>query len=78
VLNDVVLNQVVVSFGIVEETRRVIAELQNEGTCWCAGILWCGHRAMRISLSSWATTQDHVERSLEAILRMASVKLPTT
>jgi glutamate/tyrosine decarboxylase-like PLP-dependent enzyme len=56
VLNDVVLNQVVVSFGSDEETRRVIAELQIDGTCWCGGTQWRGHTAMRISLSSWATT----------------------
>lgn len=79
VLNDVVLNQVVVSFGTAEETRRVIAELQDEGTCWCGGTQWHGHAAMRISLSSWATTDDDVERSVEAILRIASeAKQPTT
>jgi glutamate/tyrosine decarboxylase-like PLP-dependent enzyme len=76
VLNDVVLNQVVVSFGTVEETRRVIAELQNEGTCWCGGTQWRGHTAMRISLSSWATTEDDVERSFEAVLRIARARKP--
>jgi glutamate/tyrosine decarboxylase-like PLP-dependent enzyme len=72
VLNDVVLNQVVVSFGTDEENRRVIAELQNEGTCWFGVTQWRGHTAMRISLSSWATTKEDVERSLQAILRIAS------
>jgi glutamate/tyrosine decarboxylase-like PLP-dependent enzyme len=76
VLNDVVLNQVVVSFGTAEETRRVIAELQNEGTCWCGGTQWRGHTAMRISLSSWATTEEDVERSLEAVLRIATAGKP--
>jgi glutamate/tyrosine decarboxylase-like PLP-dependent enzyme len=66
VLNDVVLNQVLVSFGSAEETRRVIAEVQNEGTCWCGGTEWHGRTAMRISVSSWATTDDDVERSLAA------------
>lgn len=79
VLNDVVLNQVLVSFGRVEETRRVIAEVQNDGTCWCGGTQWRGHAAMRISLSSWATTDEDIERSLEAVLRIASAgKLATT
>jgi glutamate/tyrosine decarboxylase-like PLP-dependent enzyme len=71
VLNDVVLNQVLVSFGSAEETRRVLAEVQNEGTCWCGGTVWHGRPAMRISLSSWATTEEDVERSLAAILRIA-------
>jgi glutamate/tyrosine decarboxylase-like PLP-dependent enzyme len=72
ILNEVVLNQVVVSFGTAEETRRVIAALQAEGTCWCGGTEWQGRTAMRISVSSWATTDDDVERSLAAMLRVAA------
>ena len=71
VLNDVVLNQVLVSFGDDERTRRVIAALQADGTCWCGGTVWQGKTAMRISVSSWATTEDDVERSLAAMLRVA-------
>jgi glutamate/tyrosine decarboxylase-like PLP-dependent enzyme len=75
VLNDVVLNQVLVSFGSAEETQRVIAEIQADGTCWCGGTQWQGHAAMRISVSCWATTDRDVERSVEAIIRIArSVK----
>jgi glutamate/tyrosine decarboxylase-like PLP-dependent enzyme len=70
-LNDVVLNQVLVSFGDAEETRRVIAAVQSDGTCWCGGTQWHGHTAMRISVSSWATTEEDVERSLAAIIRIA-------
>ena len=71
VLNDVVLNQVLVSFGAPERTRAVIAAVQAEGTCWCGGTLWRGRTAMRISVSGWATTDDDVERSADAILRVA-------
>jgi glutamate/tyrosine decarboxylase-like PLP-dependent enzyme len=71
VLNDVVLNQVLVSFGSAERTRKVIERIQNDGTCWCGGTVWQGHTAMRISVSSWATTEADVELSLEAILRAA-------
>ncbi len=71
ILNDVVLNQVLVSFGGPDETRRVIAGIQNDGTCWCSGTEWQGRVAMRISISSWATTDEDVERSLEAMLRIA-------
>ena len=71
VLNDVVLNQVLVTFGDAETTNRVISEIQTEGTCWCGGTVWQGHTAMRISVSSWATTDADVERSLDAILRVA-------
>jgi glutamate/tyrosine decarboxylase-like PLP-dependent enzyme len=71
VLNDIVLNQVLVTFGDAETTLRVISEIQAEGTCWCGGTVWQGQRAMRISVSSWATTEDDVERSLDAMLRIA-------
>jgi glutamate/tyrosine decarboxylase-like PLP-dependent enzyme len=71
VLNDVVLNQVLVSFGEPAKTNRVIEEIQIDGTCWCGGTIWQGKTAMRISVSCWATTDADVDRSLEAILRIA-------
>jgi glutamate/tyrosine decarboxylase-like PLP-dependent enzyme len=71
VLNDVVINQVLVSFGDASKTQEVIRRLQEEGTCWCGGTVSQGKTAMRISVSSWATTSDDVDRSLEAILRVA-------
>jgi len=74
VLNEVVLNQVLVSFGDQETTTRVIAAIQADGTCWCGGTVWQGHVAMRISVSSWATTAADVERSLEAMLRVADAQ----
>jgi glutamate/tyrosine decarboxylase-like PLP-dependent enzyme len=72
ILNDVVCNQVLVAFGDAERTRRVVAALQKEGTCWCGPTVWQGHAAMRISVSSWATTDADVERCLEAMLRIAA------
>jgi len=71
ILNEVVLNQVLVSFGSAEKTNRVIAGIQADGTCWCGGTVWQGKTAMRISVSSWATTEADVERSLEAMIRVA-------
>jgi glutamate/tyrosine decarboxylase-like PLP-dependent enzyme len=72
VLNDVVLNQVLVSFGSAEVTKKIIAEIQQDGTCWCGSTVWQGQTAMRISVVSWATTDADVDRSIEAILRCAS------
>jgi aromatic-L-amino-acid decarboxylase len=71
VLNEVVINQVLVSFGSPEITREVIRRIQEDGTCWCGITEWHGHTAMRISVSSWATTEEDVERSLEAMVRIA-------
>lgn len=72
VLNDVVLNQVVVAFGDAEATRRVIAAIQAEGTLWAGPTVWRNRTAMRISISSWATRDEDVQRSLEAIVRVAA------
>ncbi len=71
ILNEVTLNQVLVAFGNAETTRQVIAGIQADGTCWCGGTLWQGRAAMRISVSSWATTEADVERSLAAMIRIA-------
>jgi hypothetical protein len=67
-------NQVLGAFGDAERTRRVIAALQKEGTCWCGPTVWQGRTAMRISVSSWATTDADVERSLDAMLRVAALE----
>ena len=72
ILNDVVLNQVLVRFGDDDEkTRRVVAEAQKEGTCWMAGTTWHRMAAMRISVSNWATSEEDIARSADAILRAA-------
>lgn len=71
VLADVPLNQVLVSFGTPEQTQRAIAALQADGTCWCGGTVWQGQTAMRISVCTWATTDDDVERCVDAMLRAA-------
>ncbi len=71
ILNDVVLNQVLVSFGDAATTERVVSALQLEGTCWCGTTVWQGQTAMRISVTSWATTEEDVEKSLAAMIRIA-------
>jgi glutamate/tyrosine decarboxylase-like PLP-dependent enzyme len=72
VLNDVVLNQVVVQFGDADRTRQVIRAIQEDGTMWAGETVWQGRVAMRISVSCWATTDADVEKSLAAIVRLAS------
>ncbi len=84
ILNDVVINQVLVRFGNPDvadgarpdaeadaRTRAVIAAVQADGTCWAGGTTWHGMAAMRISVSSWKTTEKDIDRSAEAILRCA-------
>ncbi len=72
VLNDVVLNQVLVSFGSTEQTDAVIAAVQQEGTCWCGPTTWHDVRAMRVSVSAWSTTEDDIDRSVAAVRACAA------
>jgi glutamate/tyrosine decarboxylase-like PLP-dependent enzyme len=71
ILNEVTLNQVVVAFGDDARTDAVVAAVQRDGTCWCGPTVWRGRHAMRISISSWATSEADVERAAEAIVRIA-------
>jgi glutamate/tyrosine decarboxylase-like PLP-dependent enzyme len=74
VLNEVVFNQVLVSFDSPEKTLKVIEEIQKDGTCWCGATVWQENTAMRISVCSWATTEEDVRLSLDAIISIASKK----
>jgi glutamate/tyrosine decarboxylase-like PLP-dependent enzyme len=71
ILNDVVLNQVMVEFGTPEQTNEIIKRVREDGTCWCGGTIWQGHTAMRISVSSYVTTDEDVKLSVDAITRIA-------
>jgi glutamate/tyrosine decarboxylase-like PLP-dependent enzyme len=71
VLNEVVLNQVLISFGDADRTGRVIASVQRDGVAWCGGTVWQGQAAMRFSVSSWATTAADIDRSAAAIVAAA-------
>jgi glutamate/tyrosine decarboxylase-like PLP-dependent enzyme len=75
ILNDVVLNQVLVSFGDTPTTLAIIKKVQEDGTCWCGGTTWQGVTAMRISVSSWSTTEMDVDLSLAAIVKAAEASM---
>ncbi|HEX7277136.1 MAG TPA: pyridoxal-dependent decarboxylase, partial [Acidimicrobiales bacterium] len=77
VVNEVVLNQVLVSFGDDHRTDRVIDRVQRSGECWMGSTTWHGRRLMRISVSSWRTTADDVDRSVAAIQAAIEGEAPT-
>jgi glutamate/tyrosine decarboxylase-like PLP-dependent enzyme len=77
ILNEVVLNQVVVALGSEAAAADAIARVQADGTCWCGPTVWRGRSGLRISVSGWATSEDDVERSAHALLRVfAAAKVP--
>lgn len=51
-----------------EQTDRVIARVQRSGECWMGAMTWLGLRRMRISVSSWRSTEADVDRSVAAIV----------
>jgi len=75
ILNQVTLNQVLVTFGDAALTNRVIKKIQEDGTCWCGGTVWKGITAMRISVSSWMTTEEDIRISAAAISRIANQEI---
>lgn len=72
ILNDVVLNQVLVSFGDPEVTQRVIREVAREGVMFAGPTVWQGRTAMRISVSGYSTTEEDIDQSVQALIRAAS------
>jgi glutamate/tyrosine decarboxylase-like PLP-dependent enzyme len=72
VLNDVVFTQVCASFGSDERTQDVVRRMLADGTAWMSGSRWHGRAVLRISVSNWATTDDDVRRSIDALHRVAA------
>ena len=68
-----VLNQVLVRAGTDDRTMALLESVQRDGVCWCGPTVWDGRPAMRISVSSWATSDDDVAASVMAI---SSAALP--
>jgi glutamate/tyrosine decarboxylase-like PLP-dependent enzyme len=66
VLNDVVLNQVLFRFEDDATTLAVLEAVQRSGEAWMGGTMWDGRAAIRISVSSWRTTESDIDRTLAA------------
>jgi threonine aldolase len=75
ILNDVVFNQVLVACDTPEQTKATLDNIQGSGECWCGGALWNGEPVIRISVCSWATTSEDVERSVAAFIKARRSKV---
>jgi len=69
ICNDVCFNQVLVSCGSGPLTTATLEGVQKSGECWCGGTQWNGQPAIRISVCSYMTTAEDVERSVQAFVR---------
>jgi len=66
IINEVVFNQVLVSCGNPELTKSTLLNLQRSGEIWCSGSTWKGEPVIRISICSWATTKEDIDRTIVA------------
>ena len=72
ILNDVVFNQVLVSCDTPEQTKTTLANIQESDECWCGGAVWNKKPVIRISVCSWATTTEDIDRSVKAFVNARS------
>lgn len=62
--NDVVFNQVAVRCETDEITENTLKNIQNLRECWLGGAIWFGKKVMRVSVCSWATTENDISRAV--------------
>ncbi len=68
VLNDVVFNQVLVRCSDDALTSETVEVVQRSGELWCGATVWQERPAIRLSVCSWATTADDIDRSVAALV----------
>ncbi len=72
VLNDVVFNQVLIACDNSDLTQQTLSIVQQSGECWCGGSKWNGQASIRISICSWATTEQDIERTVGTFVKARS------
>ena len=72
VLNDVVFTQICSSFGSDERTEEIARRVLADGTTWMSGSRWRGRSVLRVSVSNWSTTDEDVQRSLDAVRQVVA------
>ena len=72
ILNEVFFNQVLVHFQDNETTKSILKDVQDQRVCWCGGAVWQGKDVIRLSVCSWATTEDDIKLSIESFVKAKS------
>jgi glutamate/tyrosine decarboxylase-like PLP-dependent enzyme len=68
VLNEVVFNQVLIACDTPEQTAATLKNLQQSGECWCGAARWHDTPVIRVSVCSWATTDEDIDRTVAAFV----------
>ncbi len=72
ILNDDAFTQVLVACDNRQQLDRMTAHMQDSGECWVGGASWFDQSVIRISVCSWATTADDIDRTVEAFVNARS------
>ena len=73
IVNRVVLNQVLVRAGSDEETSAICRAAQTSGKTWFGSTIWRGRPAFRISISSWRTADENIDRLIGLLAALHQV-----
>ena len=68
VLNEVVFNQVLIAADTPDHTAAILQRLQQSGECWCGSGRWQSAPVIQVSVCSWATTLDDIDRTVAAFV----------
>jgi len=72
--NDVVFNQLIVRCDSDALTDRVLKNIQNQRVCWLGGSVWLSKKVMRVSICSWATTEEDVVISVSSFKKALEIE----
>ena len=75
VANEVVFNQIIVRCENDDLTDRVLSKIQILRDCWLGGSVWHGKKVMRVSVCSWATTEQDISISVKSFERALALCL---
>lgn len=73
--NDIVFNQVIIICDSDKITEQVLSNIQMLRECWLGGSIWFGKKVMRMSICSWATTENDISKSVKSFEK--ALKLST-
>ena len=69
IVNEVCFNQVLVSAETPELTTEILAIIQNSGELWCGGSQWDGKSVIRLSICSYRTTVEDINRCVNEFVK---------
>ena len=64
--NDISFNQIIDRCKTDKITEQVLKNIQMLRECWLGGSVWHGKKVMRISICSWATTEEDITKSIKS------------